>query len=212
MLTYNKLRSDITVNLSNIKVRTYTIAFFSLLFVVVLVVFAIEPVLGKISSELGQYNTLSVENAKVQTNINNLAQAENQYNTSVRSNIAILNTALPTTQQTGPLFANLNAIASSHNVQIDTVKFLTSDLDLQNLLTQSSFSIYPAPKSTLLYVTLSGKASFSDFTDFVGNLENYPRTFNLVDTNISNDSTSASTAANSRFSLTGYVYYLTNKS
>ncbi len=208
MITYNKLRKTVTVNFQDIRTRTYTIMAFTFLTVLVLAVFAIRPVVFKLSDEIGLYNDLQQKDQQVKQNLSDLAQAENVYEGAVKDNINILNTALPRTPETGPLFANINAIAGSHNVEIDSTNF-QSTTQITSELQNVDPSLLPhfvgaAP----LYFSVSGSGAQSDVAAFVSDLENYPRTFTILNITLSNSYDKTGNVISQQYSILGYVFYL----
>jgi hypothetical protein len=206
MITYNKLRQNIAVDFQDTKTRTYGVISFTLVTVLILAIFAIKPVFDALSSEIGEVSSLQGEDQQLKTNITNLGIAESRFDSDVVGNTSTLSTALPTSQETGPLFANMNAIAKTYNTQITSISFVPpTDPSVVNSTAKPAIKV---PGTTELYFVASGQAKFSDLENFVSALEQYPRTFTIVtlDVNVPQSTTGATSSP--EFNMVGYVYYL----
>src|SRR5579872_5229248 len=161
MITYNKLRKNVTVSFQDIKVKTYTVMAFTLVTVFVLAAFAIRPVVFTLSDEIGQYGQLQKQDTTIKSDLYSLAQAEYSYNANIAGKTDALDSALPTSLETGPFFANLYAIAQGDGVEIDSVRFLSLDEnDLASLHIQPKSIITYAGASPLI-IALNGKGTQS---------------------------------------------------
>ena len=208
MIDSVKLKKNISFNAQSIRTKTYTVGIVTSAVILLLLIFVILPVINKITAEQGLSNDLSRNDMIIQTNLANLAKAENIFSSKVKGNTDILTMALPNTPETGPLFANLNAIASDQKVLINTIKYQkTADASFlpKNILDK----IIARPGLSYLYFTLEGTGSLPQVIAFEGAVESYPRTFNLLTTTIAYAQKNA--GSNSvNFNISGYVYYLSN--
>jgi len=208
MITYNRIRTNLIKRLEDQRIRSYSQVILTLLTVIVLIGFALRPIIVKLSTEQGQYGQLVTENQQLETNISTLVTLENTYSTVVQGKDDALQTALPLTPETGPLFANIYAIASGDQVQVSSVKFISST---DTSITQLNLDLYAIPtvqKTGIMYFIMSGTGTYATINKYISDLENYPRVFNFLNINF----TGGDTATSEHFSLTGYVYYLSEPS
>lgn len=208
MLTYNKLRKTAYTNLQDVRFRSYTVMGATFFTVLIFLTFAIRPVVFTLSDEIGLLNTIQANDALLRTNLYNLNLAEQSYNEDVSGDTDVLSTALPSSPATGSLFANMEAIAQKDSIEIDTIQYVSSAqnlsaLDLQNV------TLTPPNGTASLYFIANGQGSYTDFVNYVTDLEKYPRTFNILSVNLSGaPATEQSPQPSYGFSVTGYVYYL----
>ena len=82
---------------------------------------------------------------------------------------------------------------------LDPTVSSTTTLDLNQFNIPSILGVTP------FYTIISGTGTYSGIEGFVGELENYPRVFNILDLKMSSD---PKDSASITFTLTGYVYYI----
>ncbi len=206
MITYNKLRQSVSVDFQDTRTRAYGVISFTLLTVIILAVFAIKPVFDALSSEIGQVSALQTEDQQLKTNITNLGIAEARFDADVVGNTSTLSTALPVSAETGPLFANMNAIAKTFNTKITSISFVPpTDPSVVNSTAKPAIAV---PGTLELYFVASGQAKFSDLESFVSALELYPRTFTITTLDVNVPTSTTGSTPTPEFNMVGYVYYL----
>lgn len=151
---------------SQTKVKAYTMLILSLLSMSFFGYFAIRPTLITIATLKRQIKDASFVDSKLQEKINNLSQAQMEYE-QIKPDLGIINDALPQDPRFPSFVKIMERIASQSGTTIEGVNF-----NIINLSTVESSS--SAGEKTIKFdFTLHG--DYSNLTDFLNRLSNAER-------------------------------------
>lgn len=203
MIQYNK--ADIMDYLSTVQGKTYTMLGYTLVAVIISLIFAIKPGIESILSEKSQIDANQDTSATLTQNISDVKKLTAEYKQYIVPNLDLLYTAMPPEQGYASLFANAEALAIQDNVTFQEMDFTPipdGNIDLSKLETAPL-----GAKSMYIRLTVSG--SPTQDVKYLEDLENFPRSLNIyaadIGTNISNSISASAPVFDGNYILTSHI-------
>lgn len=173
------------------KVKEYLQVIFTLVALIIAIIFAIKPTLTTISDLNRQITDATHVYNALQTKVNNLSKLSAQY-VSLQSDFPNIEAAVPKSEDAQLLLAALQSLAQKHNL---TITGLSTQLDTKQ----------DTQKYRVLTFNISADGSYADILSFLNDSVTFQRIILPVSINLTKNTDTSSNAIN--VTLSGNAYY-----
>ncbi|OGY25038.1 MAG: hypothetical protein A2Y57_02685 [Candidatus Woykebacteria bacterium RBG_13_40_7b] len=157
---------------------------------IILILFALIPTGKTIVTLTQKLEVAKTTDSKLQTKLNHLQEAQNNYQ-GIKDSLTIILETLPDSPDLQTYLSNLEDLAKGNSVNLDSVQF--SDIVLAEKIGTVSAAL---PKGTNVSFSFSISGAFQNIKNFISNLEGQNRVTELQEVNFApkgkGDETSAS--------------------
>jgi Tfp pilus assembly protein PilO len=157
------------------KTQKFTTIFLTLTASIILGIFAINPTLSTIGNLQKQIDDDKFVESKLEEKMNNLSILQEKY-IPIQQDLPIIYSAVPKTTEMSLLIGQLQSIAKSSNLKIDTIQTFETD----NLNSPALYEDY----STFDF-EISAQGNYQDIQTFISNLVNFQRVITLGNISLS---------------------------
>lgn len=180
---------ELLPNFKKEKAQKFTTVILTIIAVIILAIFAINPTLSTIANLQKQLDDAKFVSEKLDQKINNLSVLQTKYET-LKPDLPIIYSALPKTADVPVLVGQLQTLAKNNNLSIVAISAL-------NLVDEQDFSYFK------FNITLQGE--YSDIINFLDSAVLMQRIIDIEGINISSVSEANNTALS--LSLQGVAFY-----
>jgi Tfp pilus assembly protein PilO len=162
------------------KTKKFTTIVLTLTASMILGIFAISPTLSTIANLQKQIGDNKFVDQKLVEKIYNLSVLQQKY-TNLANDLSVVYDAIPSSAQIAPLVAEIQTIAQSSNIKLNSFQTYTVDFSNKKTSDKKYFSFD---------FGLSGEGSYSDIASFIDQLLNFQRIIavdNISISKINND-------------------------
>lgn len=160
---------ELIPNFKKEKAQKFTTIVLTIIAIIMLAIFAINPTLSTIANLQKQLDDAKFVVERLDTKINNLSILQTKYET-LKADLPIVYEAVPKTEEVAILTGQLQTVASENNVAIVSVQS-------SNFADSNDFSYF--------IFTVSMQGTYEDLMNFLNKIVNMQRIVYLDDINIS---------------------------
>ena len=157
------------------KTQKFTTIFLTLIASIILGIFAINPTLSTIGNLQKQIEDDKFVESKLEEKINNLSILQEKY-IPIQQDLPIIYSAVPKTTEMSLLIGQLQSIAKSSNLKIDTIQTFETD----NINSPALYGDYSS-----FDFEISAQGNYQDIQTFISNLVNFQRVITLGNISLS---------------------------
>ena len=157
------------------KTQKFTTIFLTLTASIILGLFAINPTLSTIGNLQKQIEDDKFVESKLEEKINNLSILQEKY-IPIQQDLPIIYSAVPKTTEMSLLIGQLQSIAKSSNLKIDTIQ----TFETNNISSPALYGDYSS-----FDFEISAQGNYQDIQTFISNLVNFQRVITLRNISLS---------------------------
>ena len=178
------------------KAKKFTTIVLTLITSIILGLFAISPTLSTIANLQKQISDDQYVDQKLQEKIDALATLQQKY-ADIQNDLPIIYNAVPTSTQIPTLMGEIQSIAQSSDLKLDS--FQVYSVDLSKTKTSQNYSTFD--------FGFAAEGTYQQIISFMDNLINFQRIVEIDNTSISKQNSTSSSSDNLQLSVKGTVFF-----